>query len=68
MFATERLIVGYFPVFALAAATFAHLALTAARMLALPAADIFRFFLGAGAELVAVVGAADLPFNFAHRA
>ena len=59
---------GYLPVFALAAAIFAHLALTAARMFALPAALIFRFLLGAGADGVAGAGAAALPLSFAHRA
>ena len=39
---------GYFADFAFSAFTLAHRALTAARMLALPSADIFRFF-GAGA-------------------
>ncbi len=50
-----------------AAFIFAHLALTAARMFALPAALIFRFFFGAGADGMAVAGAL-FPFSFAHRA
>ena len=73
MVGTERLVVGYFPTCALAASTFAHLALTAARMFALPAADIFRFFLGAGADVEGVAGttalvASAVPFFFAHLA
>lgn len=44
-----------------AAFTLAHRALAAAAILALPAALILRFFLGAGF-------AADFPFAFAHLA